>query len=150
MKQKAIEISNYIHLFALSDIQTSFIKRKLSLLEGYNSTWKQTSWQVRDEANHCCTNCGHKDVPYSCRRLEVHHIDRNKRNDARENLVALCLKCHREYQNYNLAQMAFDEPIWVTKHREDMKRRGLWKAEKSYIEVQEIQYWKLENPILEF
>ncbi len=120
-----VKSSDRTYLLALSSIQISFIKRKLAVSKGYNSTWSQSSWQVRKEANHCCTNCDHKNEPFSCYQLEVHHIDRNKRNDARKNLVALCLRCHRIYQRYNLEQTAFYEPIWVTRHRKYIKQQGL-------------------------
>lgn len=37
-----------------------------------------------------CEDCGNKDV----RVLEVHHLDRNRKNNKVENLVVLCANCH--------------------------------------------------------
>lgn len=87
-----------------------------------NSGWNEISFQVREEAGHRCTNCDMPDIPKSCYQLEVHHIDGNKRNDARENLVALCMQCHQTWQNFRLANLMFlPPPKWLRKH---LKRFG--------------------------
>lgn len=38
-----------------------------------------------------CQNCGHDG---SGSRLDIHHKDRNKRNQSPENLIVLCHRCH--------------------------------------------------------
>jgi len=92
--------------------------------KSYTSDWNKISRQVRKESRNRCTNCKKKDKPKTYGRLEVHHIDGNKRNNARKNLVALCLKCHKTYQNYRLNQMAFITPEWVIRHRRYIKQRS--------------------------
>lgn len=50
---------------------------------------------VREEAERRCEACG-KAEKDNGRRLDVHHRDGNKYNNARDNLVALCGECHTE------------------------------------------------------
>lgn len=38
-----------------------------------------------------CERCGYAEIPQI---LEVHHIDRNRRNNRDENLKVLCPNCH--------------------------------------------------------
>jgi hypothetical protein len=45
--------------------------------------------QVREEAGHRCEDCGGPGP------LDTHHIDGTKSNHARNNLRALCRKCHK-------------------------------------------------------
>ena len=49
--------------------------------------------QIRERDNHICRMCGKKQE--NCRRkLDVHHIDYNKKNCESDNLITLCAKCH--------------------------------------------------------
>jgi len=45
---------------------------------------------IRERDNHKCFICGKKDY----RKLSVHHIDYNKKNNNPNNLISLCNKCH--------------------------------------------------------
>lgn len=38
-----------------------------------------------------CAHCGYDEIP---RILGVHHIDKNTKNNSRENLIVLCPNCH--------------------------------------------------------
>lgn len=40
---------------------------------------------------HRCSHCGYKK---STRMLDVHHIDKNRKNNHKENLIVLCVWCH--------------------------------------------------------
>jgi len=44
--------------------------------------------QVKERDGYQCVKCGATD------RLSIHHLDWNQENDAIENLVTLCLRCH--------------------------------------------------------
>jgi hypothetical protein len=100
----------------------------------YNSGWDEISFQVREEDGHRCTNCDMPDIPKSRYQLEVHHIDGNKWNDARENLVALCQECHKAYQNYRLADaMFFPPPKWVKRHLKRFGKLYLLKEQCRYV-----------------
>lgn len=43
--------------------------------------------------NETCARCGWK-ADHEC-QLDVHHVDRNHRNNSPENLQTLCANCHR-------------------------------------------------------
>jgi hypothetical protein len=57
---------------------------------GWNNTFKE---QIRFRDGYKCQMCG---VPEAeCKtKLHVHHIDYNKRNINKDNLISLCSKCH--------------------------------------------------------
>ena len=46
---------------------------------------------LREERKHRCDRCGWRKVPEV---LEVHHKDRNRRHNTRDNLELLCPTCH--------------------------------------------------------
>ena len=51
--------------------------------------------EIRDRDNHICQgkDCGVPEI--ECyRKLDVHHIDYNKKNNSEVNFVSLCSKCH--------------------------------------------------------
>lgn len=48
-----------------------------------------------------CTRCGYDE--FQC-GVEIHHIDKNRKNNAKENLIPLCACCHRGLHN-NLWQL---------------------------------------------
>ena len=54
--------------------------------ETFNKKFKQ---EIRERDHFRCQICGHKD-----KKLSVHHIDYDKYNGDRSNLVSLCRKCH--------------------------------------------------------
>lgn len=54
---------------------------------------RQLKEQIRTRDNHECHECHHtqEQIGY---KLDVHHIDFNKRNNNPENLISLCKSCH--------------------------------------------------------
>lgn len=50
---------------------------------------------IRDRDNRECQLCHKKEIELK-RKLDVHHIDYNKKNCNETNLISLCLKCHRK------------------------------------------------------
>lgn len=59
---------------------------------GWTRTFKE---QVRLRDKYQCVLCGKPEVENN-RRLDVHHIDYNKNNLQLDNLVSLCMSCHRQ------------------------------------------------------
>ena len=59
----------------------------------YTSDFKERARQYKKEKDFCCNRCGEQ---FEAIFLEVHHKDRNKSNDRRENWELLCLLCHIE------------------------------------------------------
>jgi hypothetical protein len=61
--------------------------------EPYPPEWTKTLKEsIRQRDNFTCQYCGEKQTT---RKLDVHHIDYNKENLNPDNLISLCLKCHR-------------------------------------------------------
>lgn len=91
-------------------------------LKLYPKNWKQISTMVRDRAGQKCELCGAPNKTYVVRFntgrvsplwriakdsdifgsenglvkivLTVHHIDGNRQNNGKHNLIALCQRCH--------------------------------------------------------
>jgi len=57
---------------------------------GWNKTFKE---QIRYRDGYKCQLCGCPEIE-SGRRLDIHHIDYNKKNIQPDNLISLCNKCH--------------------------------------------------------
>lgn len=67
--------------------------------------------QVKERDGYICQECMNKDLI-----LCVHHIDYNKKNNSRYNLITLCLKCHgkikkdkEHWKNYYKMKMFIKE-----------------------------------------
>jgi hypothetical protein len=58
-------------------------------------SWAALSARLRAAAGYCCRVC-EADFAEHPALLHVHHRDRNKRNDAPDNLVVVCILCHAE------------------------------------------------------
>jgi hypothetical protein len=62
---------------------------------GYSKSWKNLSRKIRKEEGYCCSHCkvclkSNKGL------LHTHHINREKSDNDRENLIPLCVDCHRK------------------------------------------------------
>jgi len=66
--------------------------------EPYSSEWtNELRKSIRKRDNYTCQLCGLKQNKYFKiyhRALDVHHIDRNKKNNTEKNLITVCRKCH--------------------------------------------------------
>jgi hypothetical protein len=51
--------------------------------------------QIRKRDNHGCQLCGCSQIKNG-KQLDVHHIDYNKDNCKENNLISLCMNCHRK------------------------------------------------------
>ncbi len=60
--------------------------------EEYGLKWtNQLKEKIRKRDNHTCQCCGKKDIK---KKLDVHHIDYDKKNNNEDNLITLCRSCH--------------------------------------------------------
>ena len=78
----------------------------------YPANWKAISLAVREAAGWCCEFCGiaqHTPTKTWKVILTVAHLDNTPENCARENLKALCQRCHLEY----------DRPIHIAQPQAD-------------------------------
>ena len=83
----------------------------------YPENWTSLAYCVKREAGFRCEKCGSPSVPRHV--LTVHHLDGDKSNCSRENLVALCQVCHLHVQaTYTPEQAVMWPEAWQA-------RRGL-------------------------
>ena len=54
---------------------------------------QQLKDKIRVRDNFICQKCGVPELE-CCRRLDIHHIDYNKKNSKEKNLISLCKSCH--------------------------------------------------------
>lgn len=71
---------------------TAFNKRKFCSLSCANTKTELTkhgySWRARKHLKACCEACG------GLVKLQAHHIDQDRTNNAPENIQTLCKFCH--------------------------------------------------------
>lgn len=67
-------------------------------MKGYPDDWEAIARAVKEEAGWRCKQCGHPDSWEDGYALTVHHLDGDKTNCSRENLKALCQRCHLKRQ----------------------------------------------------
>jgi len=66
----------------------------------YGTNWtNQLKQQIRERDNHKCQICNKNEIDNG-RKLDVHHIDYNKKNCEESNLISLCISCHMK-TNHN-------------------------------------------------
>jgi 5-methylcytosine-specific restriction endonuclease McrA len=74
--------------------------------EPYGLKWNEKLREkIRERDNYRCQECfRHQDELYTSNgkkyKLNVHHIDYNKKNNREDNLISLCQACHRQ-TNFN-------------------------------------------------
>jgi len=65
----------------------------------YPDDWPQIARNVKATAGWRCEKCGHPDSYEEGYSLTVHHKDGDTTNNSRENLIALCQRCHLRRQS---------------------------------------------------
>ena len=76
----------------------------------YPDNWEEIARVVKEEAGWRCEVCGAEHGPPP-RVLTVDHLDFNPANCARENLMALCQRCHLRRQGMNPPPRTRDEVL---------------------------------------
>jgi hypothetical protein len=82
---------------------------------GFNEKLKK---RVRKKFGKACVLCGlsqKEQIEEYNRKLSIHHIDYNKKNISKENLVSLCTRCHCK-TNYNRSFWEFYFMILLRSH----------------------------------
>jgi hypothetical protein len=69
-----------------------------SASRGYPAGWPSVAMSVKEEAGWRCERCGAPHDPAVGYCLTVHHLDGDRSNCSRENLEALCQRCHLRAQ----------------------------------------------------
>lgn len=107
--KRKIGIANKGRGFKQGHVVTESMKEKISLghLGEKNNSWNggtsrkpyafgfstRLKLKIRKRNNFECVECGINENSLG-RKLEVHHIDYDKNNNAENNLIALCKSCH--------------------------------------------------------
>lgn len=84
--------------YLADDWHQMLANRKFYKKSGYTKDWKQKAEEAKVAAGYRCEQCGEDCRPETKRVLTVHHINRDKQDNSRHNLVALCWDCHRMAQ----------------------------------------------------
>lgn len=63
--------------------------------KSYPLEYLKSREKIRERDNHTCQLCGKTKQPNGY-KLDVHHIDYNKRNSNPKNLITLCSSCNKE------------------------------------------------------
>jgi 5-methylcytosine-specific restriction endonuclease McrA len=67
--------------------------------EDYGLRWNEKLKEsIRKRDGYSCMMCSRPQSMFK-RKLDVHHIDENKKNSVPENLISLCMSCHMEIQH---------------------------------------------------
>lgn len=93
----------------------------------YPPDWEQISLAVKEAAGWRCENCGAergKPHPITGSRvvLTTAHLDHAPANCARENLRALCQRCH----------LAYDRPLHIRHAAETRRRRMIERGQLAF------------------
>ena len=67
--------------------------------EIYPKEFKLIKKSILERDNHTCQECGYTQIHLKY-KLAVHHIDYNKKNNSKDNLITLCKSCHQQ-TNFN-------------------------------------------------
>ena len=95
-EEKAIKIIQKRVLKMTGD-KSHFWKGGISF-EKYPYEFKQIKKLIRKRDNYTCQICRLEQNKFK-RKLDVHHIDGNKKNNTFENLISLCLPCHMKLEH---------------------------------------------------
>lgn len=61
---------------------------------GYGGGWNRVlKNKIRKRDNYSCQECGYTEKELG-RKLDIHHIDYDKKNNSEDNLISLCKSCH--------------------------------------------------------
>ena len=128
----------------------------MSLDERYHPDWPVMSRLVRQEFGNRCARCklsGDEDAI----ALQVHHIDENPGNNALENLIPLCSRCHlqiekeaRQHAPYQHQQTELFEDSSYSKALGELRSKALAQQSQQSTKTsedfeREEREWEQEN-----
>lgn len=87
-------LSHYSTLFLSMPPTSHFVEKG-----GYADDWAEVSALYRQSKNYKCESCS-LDLSKHKQLLHTHHINGNKRQNNAQNLMALCIDCHRKQPNH--------------------------------------------------
>lgn len=88
----------------------------------YPKDWKLISKAIIEHAQNKCELCGAENYKPHWKTgskvvLTVHHIDHNKKNSSRYNLIALCQRCHLrlDLERHHSKRFKINKKYWIEK-----------------------------------
>lgn len=95
--------------------------------KGYSKDWGAISLQVRREANYCCSHC-HVSLIDHKKLLHTHHLNGEKGDNSRSNLIPLCADCHRKqpYHEHMHVKHADVRTINHLRREQNLLERNKW------------------------
>lgn len=96
---------------------------------GYSSDWGAISAGVRRTAGYICGKCNVNLTDHK-RLLHVHHINGEKSDNSRANLLPLCIDCHRREPAHGHMQVKRDDMITINRLRRQQTKlvSGPWEV----------------------
>ena len=89
------------------------------------SEWQKLAEKIRErDGNHC-------KICHSTRKLEVHHFDRDRKNNSQLNLVTLCRLCHCAIHQVIKTRL-HPNLVLITMTKEERRQFYLSKSMKGY------------------
>jgi hypothetical protein len=80
--------------------------------KGFGNQLKE---EIRCRDYYKCCNCGLDQVDNNGKQLDIHHIDYDKHNHLKKNLISLCKRCHMK--------TSYKRTFWLRKFQKYMKGR---------------------------
>ena len=65
----------------------------------YTEDWSSISTKLREDAHWRCSRCG-LDLGFKRYLLHVHHLDFNRQNNSKNNLIVVCALCHSRFPGH--------------------------------------------------
>lgn len=84
---------------------------------GYTSDWAEVSANYRARQKYCCEYCG-VNLESAKNLLHVHHKNGVKSNNSLNNLIALCLDCHKKQPDHDHMFMSYSDAQKINELRE--------------------------------
>jgi 5-methylcytosine-specific restriction endonuclease McrA len=88
--------------------------------DGYIEDWESIALAYKQSMGFECENCNASFLKHR-RLLHVHHRDKDKSNNDRSNLMALCVLCHADYHEHMQAKISDDVRATII----DLRKRNL-------------------------
>jgi heterodisulfide reductase subunit B len=94
------------YIFTSEDRKKALITRRRNEYEKYKNAKFENlgvtskKRRILKEQNYCCNKCGISKWMGNPIIFDLHHKDKNKKNNSRENLECLCPNCHSQTESY--------------------------------------------------
>lgn len=106
-------LSHYSTMFSAMPERANFIEKG-----GYADNWAEVSATYRQSKAYCCEQCS-VDLSSNKQLLHAHHINGNKQDNRDQNLMALCIDCHRKQPMHDYMRVKHSDMTLINKLRRE-------------------------------